>query len=101
DFILVSARPTFISLFRLSIISRGGFFGAATPNQLLATKPGMNSLTVGISGRTSERIALVTANARNLAGLRCSIDDGVSANITCTCPASRSVNAGALPRYGT
>src|SRR5262249_24397330 len=74
-FILGSARATFISLFSLSIISRGVFFGAATPNQLLASKPGMNSLTVGISGRESERIAVVTANARNLPALRCSIDD--------------------------
>ena len=39
----------------------GVFFGAATPNQLLASKPGRNSLTVGISGRNSERSAVVTA----------------------------------------
>src|SRR5262249_13418068 len=38
-FILGSARATFISLFSLSIISGGVFFGAATP-QLLASKPG-------------------------------------------------------------
>src|SRR5262249_31755011 len=97
-FILGSARAAFISLFSLSIILGGVLFGAATPNQLLASKPGRNSLTVGISGRTSERVAVVTANARSLPVLMCSIDDGVSANITCTCPASRSVNAGALPR---
>jgi hypothetical protein len=30
-----------------------------------------------------------------------SIDDGIVANITCTCPAMRSVTAGPAPRYGT
>src|SRR5215471_3379906 len=74
-----SARATFISLFSLSTISRGVFFGAATPNQLLASKPGRNSLTVGTSGRISERVAVVTANARSLPALTCSMDDGVSA----------------------
>ena len=79
-----SARAKLISLFSLSMISGGVFFGAATPNQLLASKLGRNSLTVGTSGRISERSAVVTANARNLPALTCSMDDGVSANITCT-----------------
>src|SRR5262249_53187865 len=39
-FILGSARAAFISLFSLSIILGGVLFGAATPNQLLASKPG-------------------------------------------------------------
>src|SRR5262245_3132667 len=38
-FILGSARAAFISLFSLSVISGGVFFGAATPNQLVASKP--------------------------------------------------------------
>src|SRR5436305_7415081 len=79
-----SARAAFTSLFSVSMISGGVFFGAATPNQLLASKPGRNSLTVGTCGRISQRSALVTANARSLPALTCSIDDGASANITCT-----------------
>ena len=65
-FILGSARAKFISLFSLSMISGGVFLGAATPNQLLASKPGRNSPTVGTPGRISERSAVVTANARSL-----------------------------------
>ena len=30
-----------------------------------------------------------------------SIDEAIEANVTCTCPPSRSVSAGASPRYGT
>src|SRR6516165_4853353 len=56
-----SVRATFISLFSLSMISGGVFLGAATPNQLLASKPGRNSPTVGTPGRISERSAVVTA----------------------------------------
>src|SRR5262249_36200701 len=44
---------------------------------------------------------VVTANGRSLPAVMCSIDDDIGSKITCTCPASRSVNAGALPRYGT
>src|SRR5262249_5551846 len=82
-FISGSARTTFISLLSLSTISGGVLLGAATPNQLLASKPGRNSLTVGNCGRISERSGVVTANARSLPAFTCSIDDGVSANITC------------------
>src|SRR5262249_24432690 len=79
-----SARAAFISLFSFSMISGGVFLGATTPNQLLASKPGRNSLTVGTSGRIFERSAVVTANARSLPALTCAMDDGVSANSTCT-----------------
>ena len=40
----------------------------------LASKPGRNSPTVGMSGSASERAAVVTANARNLPALMYSID---------------------------
>src|SRR5207248_800954 len=52
-------------------------------------------------GSTSERLALVTANARSLPALTYSMDAGTVPNITCTRPPSRSVSAGASPRYGT
>ena len=46
------------------------------PNHALASYPGTNSPTVGTSGRTSERVAVVTASARSLPALIYSIDAG-------------------------
>src|SRR5262249_35244601 len=57
--ILGSARPALISLLSLSTISAGVDFGAPTPNQALASKPGKNSPTVGMSGSACERVAVV------------------------------------------
>src|SRR5215468_9150848 len=62
DFVLASARPALISLLSLSTISAGVAFGAATPCQELASKPGKNSATVGTSGSAFERAVVVTAN---------------------------------------
>ena len=45
-----------------------------------------------------ERAAVVTASARSLPALICSIDPDMASNITCTCPPSRSVSAGPMPR---
>ena len=59
------------------------------------------SPTVGMSGSAGERIAVVTASARSLPALMYSIDEGMVAKKTCTCPPSRSVSAGPPPRYGT
>ena len=56
---------------------------------------------VGTSGRTGERVAGVTASARILPALMCSIDEGRLSNMTWTCPLMRSVSAGTEPRYGT
>src|SRR6266446_8269696 len=55
----------------------------------------------GVSGSTSERAAVVTASARSLPALMCGVDEGVTSNITCAWPATRSVSAGVVPRYGT
>ena len=71
------------------------------PCHVLASKPGTESPTVGTSGSASERVAVVTASARTLPALMVSIDSGKGLNITCTWPPSRSVSAGAPPRYGT
>src|SRR5262245_50713086 len=70
-----SARPAFISLLSFSTIAAGVAFGAPTPNQALASKPGTNSSTVGMFGSASERVAVVTASARSLPALMYSIDD--------------------------
>src|SRR5262249_13396464 len=100
-FILGSARAALISLLSLSTISAGVLFGAPTPVQNLDSYPGTNSATVGMSGNTGERVAVVTASARSLPPLTYSIDEDIVANMTCTCPLSRSTSAGPAPRYGT
>jgi hypothetical protein len=51
-----------------------------------------------MSGKTSERLAVVTANARSLPVRTYSIEDGTLSNMTCTCPPIMSVSAGAAPR---
>src|SRR6516162_2392765 len=53
-----------------------------------------------MSGNTGERLAVVTASARSLPPLTYSIDEDMVANMTCTCPPSRSTSAGPAPRYG-
>src|SRR5262245_22919160 len=70
-----SAKPALISLLSLSMISACVFLGAPMPNHVLASKPGTNSLTVGIFGSTSERTAVVTASARSFPTLMYSIDE--------------------------
>src|SRR5262249_28933452 len=97
-FMLGSARPALISLLSLSTISAGVAFGAPTPYQLLASSPGTNAATVGMSCSRSERVAAVTASARSLPALIYPIDEIVVGKKTCTCPASRSLNAGPPPR---
>src|SRR5262249_32801407 len=92
--ILRSARAAFISLLSLSTISPDVFLGAPMPCQVLASKPGTDSATVGTSGSARERVAVVTASARTLPALMVSIDSGRGLNITCTCPPNRSVSAG-------
>src|SRR5205085_11601888 len=81
--------------------SAGVLLGTPRPVHSLASKPGTKLATVGMSGSASERVVVVTASARSLPALMYSIDEGIEANITCTCPPSRSVSAGAPPRYGT
>src|SRR6516164_684506 len=80
-FILGSARAALISLLSLSTISAGVLFGAPTPVQKLDSYAGTNSATVGMSGSTGERVAVVTASARSLPPLTYSIDEDMVANI--------------------
>jgi hypothetical protein len=46
------------------------------PCQVSASKPGIVSATVGTSGNTGERFALVTASARTLPALITARDSG-------------------------
>src|SRR5215831_1870576 len=57
-----SARAALISLLSLSVISGGVFLGAATPNQVYASKPGRKEPIGGTSGSASARVALLTAS---------------------------------------
>src|SRR5215470_7257575 len=83
--ILGSASAALISLLSLSMISSGVSRGAPTPYHVLASNPGTKSPTGGTSGNASERIAVVTASARSLPALTCSIEDGIGSNVTCIC----------------
>src|SRR5262245_19236178 len=97
-FSFASARPALISLFSLSTISALVLLGAQTPYQALASYPGKNSPTVGVSGSAPERAAPVVASARNLPVRTYSIDEGNGLNSICTWPPSRSVSAAAERR---
>src|SRR5205807_8983436 len=96
--IVGSVRPALISRLRRSIISTDVRLGAATPNHELASKPGTNSATVGMSGSASERLIVHTANGRSRSARIHAIDAGLVANPTWTCPAIRSAIAGPSPR---
>src|SRR5215813_5357147 len=74
-FIRGSARAALISLLSLSITSTGVFLGAPMPYHKLASKPGKNSATVGMSGSASERVAVVSDSARSLPALMYSIEE--------------------------
>src|SRR5262249_60546103 len=69
-----SARPALISLLSLLIISDDVWLGAPTPNQVLASYPGKNSPTVGMSGSPLQRVGVVTASARKVPWRMYSID---------------------------
>ena len=61
----------------------------------------MDSATVGRSGSTEERCALVTARPRTAPDCTCGAAVRTRSNISETCPEMRSFSAGALPLYGT
>jgi hypothetical protein len=90
-----------ISSLSLAMIAAGVPVGAPTPYHLANSNPGTVSPTVGISGIDSRRVADVTAIARSVPALTYWIADGMVQNTICTCPLSRSVSAGVVPRYGT
>jgi tripartite-type tricarboxylate transporter receptor subunit TctC len=68
-----------------------------TPSSLPQIKPGKNWAIGGTPGNTSSGCGVVTPSGRSLPALICGSDDGVTSNITCTCPAIRSTNAGVEP----
>src|SRR6516225_8670205 len=96
--IVGSARTALISRLSVSMISAGVFFGAPIPAHALVSKPGTKSPSGGTSGSASRRVVAVTANGRSLPALMCSMEEGILSNMTCTCPAMRSVSASDAPR---
>jgi hypothetical protein len=91
--ILGSARPALISLFNVSMIEAGVFLNAPTPHQKLASKPGRKSAMTGRSDSAGERVAVVTANARNDPAF-IYIDQDKGSNLTWTCPANKIDESG-------
>src|SRR5262249_24004317 len=75
-FALGSARIALISMLSRPMTSGGVFLGAMMPKNALASYPGTNWSTVGMSGSASERAVVVTASARSLPARMCSTDDG-------------------------
>src|SRR5690606_23292066 len=76
--------------------------GANRPNHDCTEKSGMqDSASVGISGAEGDRSDVVTPRARSLPACALGSTVGILSKIESTCPPSRSVMAGPLPRYGT
>ena len=78
-------------------MSRGVLAGAKTANQVVASKPGTVSATVGTSGAAGERLAVVCARARILPSLTIGRADGMLSNINWICPPIRSGIANCRP----
>src|SRR4051794_32542693 len=68
----VGERP--VGFLSFSMMSAGVLLGAPTPLHTFTSKPGTKSLTVGMSGKPAQRVALVTANGRSLPALMYSIE---------------------------
>ena len=65
------------------------------------SKPGKPvSDSVGNSGTSVERLAVVTATAFNFPARTCCIEFARLSNMSCVSPASNACNAGAPPLYG-
>ena len=75
----------------LSIMSFGVFFGATTPRQPLASKPGMVSAMVGTSGNSATRTAVVTPRACSLPALIWPMPDEMPPTPAISWAPSRSV----------
>ena len=65
-----------ISLFMRSTIGRGVPRGANIAYQLSASNPGMIELIDGTSGKYADGLGVVTATARALPLLTCTMSDG-------------------------
>ena len=75
--------------------------GAISPNHVEMSKPGTPaSAIVGRSGASFDRCDVVTASARSLPALTCTIAFARLSNMSWVSPASSAWVAGAAPLYG-
>src|SRR5262249_53568041 len=81
-----------------AMISDGVPAGTPTAAHVLASYPASVSAIVGTPGSISKRWMPATASARSAPVRTCGSEVTMTSNATCTCPASRSVIMGALPR---
>jgi len=93
-----TARLALTALLSVSMIPLDVFRGTPTPANVVTSKPGTDSATVGTSGSNGARVEAVTASARNLPLRTYSIAEGKVGQTACTCPPSRSVSASDSPR---
>src|ERR1700739_4898393 len=84
-----------------STIAAGVRGGAAAAYQVTDSKPGKVSAIAGTSGRLVMRCGEATAISFNLPALTRWHDTPRLSNMQSTLPATRSLSAGAEPRYGT
>ena len=97
-----STTAFFTSSVSRATISFGVFAGASRPNQLAISKSGTPaSDIVGSSGMSFERSGPATARSLSLPPSDIDFADGGPVSMTSTTPATTSVIAGAVPRYGT
>src|SRR4029077_19798309 len=96
------ASALLIAALSLSTIGRRMPAGAITPVQVGARYPGTPaSAIVGSSGTAGERASPLSPSARTLPSRAEGAIDWRASNMRSSCPAIRSVIAGAHPRYGT
>src|SRR6516162_6894609 len=84
-----------------SMIAAGVRGGATTAYHVTDSKPGNVSAIAGTSGRLVMRWGDATAMSFNLPALTSGNDTPRLSNMQSTLPATRSLSAGAEPRYGT
>src|SRR6516162_10401904 len=84
-----------------SMIAAGVRGGATTAYHVTDSKPGNVSAIAGTSGRLVMRWDDATAMSFNLPALTSCKDTPRLSNMQSTLPATRSLSAGAEPRYGT
>src|SRR5207253_8858280 len=101
SFTYVEFRILSISTFNRFTISGGVPAGANTPCQEPTSNPATpDSASVGTSGATDERLAVVTASARSLPAFASGHAVVILSKVIATRPPTTSCSAGGLPLYG-
>jgi hypothetical protein len=85
----------------LSTTAAGVFGGATMANHAADSNPGSVSAILGTSGSAAMRLGVATARSLSCPPFTSASDTPRLSNMRSTLPATRSVSAGAEPRYGT